>query len=200
MKHKRDTSAKRDAILDAAIDAFIETGLESTSMDQIAEKASASKRTVYNHFSSKEILIEEAFNRFLSRAFEGHKIEYEANRSIEDQLSDFADAKIKLAEDPKQLGLMRVTLGAFVTYPDMAQRVVSFSDSQEDGLVAWIKAANKDGRLSVKDPDMAAEVFWSMFAGTFFWPPLVRGPIGKKEGNKLKAELIQLFLARYQAD
>ena len=196
-RKKRDTSAKRESILDAAIDAFIEFGFEKTSMDAIAERAGASKRTVYNHFSSKESLIEEAFNRFLRDAFESKKIEYDPERSVEDQLGDFADSKMALTEDPKQLGLMRVTLCAFVTYPQMAERAVLFSDSQEDGLVTWLQRATDDGRLNVEDPELAAESFWSLFAGTFFWPPLVRGPVAQKEGQKLKAEFIQLFLARY---
>ncbi len=197
-RKKRDTSAKREAIINGAIDAFIEFGFEKTSVDQIAEMANSSKRTVYNHFPSKEALIEEAFNLFLKEAFESHNIEYDSNRLIEDQLGEFADAKMKLTEDPKQLGLMRVTLSAFVTYPEMAERAVLFSDSQKDGLVKWLKDATKDGKLKVKDPELAAEAFWSLFAGTFFWPPIVRGPVDKKRGQKLKSAFIQIFMARYR--
>ena len=197
VRKKRDTSEKRESILNAAIDAFIEFGFEKTSMDLIAERANSSKRTVYNHFSSKESLIEEAFNRFLRGAFESKNIEYDPKKSIEDQLGNFADSKMKLTEDSKQLGLMRVTLSAFITHPQMAERAVLFSDSQEDGLVKWLKKATRDGRLNVKDPELAAESFWSLFAGTFFWPPIIRGPVEKKEGQKLKTEFIQLFLARY---
>ena len=197
VRKKRDTSAKRESILNAAIDAFIEFGFEKTSMDLIAERANSSKRTVYNHFSNKESLIEEAFNRFLRGAFESKNIEYDPKKSIKDQLGDFADSKMKLTEDSKQLGLMRVTLSAFITHPQMAERAVLFSDSQEDGLVKWLKNATRDGRLNVTDPELAAESFWSLFAGTFFWPPIIRGPVEKKEGQKLKTEFIQLFLARY---
>lgn len=183
--------------MDAAVDAFIEFGFEKTSMDRVAEKANASKRTVYNHFSSKESLIEEAFNRFLRGAFESKNIEYDARRPIEEQLGEFADSKMDLTQDPKQLGLMRVTLSAFITHPEIAVRAVSFSDSQEDGLVKWLLEANRDGRLRVQDPELAAASFWSLFSGTFFWPPIVRGPVGEKEGQRLKAEFIQMFLARY---
>ncbi len=197
VRKKRDTSAKRESILNAAIDAFIEFGFEKTSMDLIAERANSSKRTVYNHFSSKESLIEEAFNRFLRDAFESKNIEYDPNKSIEAQLGDFAESKMKLTEDSKRLGLMRVTLSAFITHPQMAERAVLFSDSQEDGFVKWLKKATRDGRLNVKDPKLAAETFWSLFSGTFFWPPIVRGPVDKKEGQKLKTEFIRLFLARY---
>ncbi|MEW8623912.1 MAG: TetR/AcrR family transcriptional regulator [Candidatus Thiodiazotropha endolucinida] len=198
-RKKRDTSAKREAIVNGAIDAFIEFGFDKTSMDLIAEKANSSKRTVYNHFPSKESLIEEAFNQFLKDAFESHNIEYDSTRPVEDQLGEFADAKMKLTEDPRQLGLMRVTLSAFVSYPEMAERAVLFSDSQEDGLITWLKDATKDGQLNVKNPELAAESFWSLFAGTFFWPPIVRGPVDKNHGQKLKSEFIQMFLARYRS-
>ncbi|MES9924516.1 MAG: TetR/AcrR family transcriptional regulator [Candidatus Thiodiazotropha endolucinida] len=198
VRKKRDTSAKRESILNAAIDAFIEFGFDKTSMDSIAERANSSKRTVYNHFPSKESLIEEAFTRFLKDAFESKNIEYDPQKSIEDQLGEFAVSKMKITEDPKKLGLMRVTLSAFITHPQMAERAVLYSDSQEDGLVKWLKKANHDGRLNIKDPELAAESFWSLFAGTFFWPPIVRGPVEKNEGEKLKAEFIQLFLARYR--
>ncbi len=199
-RKKRDTTAKRESILSAATDAFIEFGFEKTSMDLIAEKANASKRTVYNHFPSKEGLIEEAFNLFLRDAFESKNIEYDPQKTIEVQLGEFADSKMKITEDPRQLGLMRVTLSAFVTHPQMAERAVLFSDSQEDGLVKWLKKAMEDGRLNIKDPELAAESFWSLFSGTFFWPPIIRGPVDKKVGWKLKAEFIQLFLARYGSE
>ena len=198
-RKKRDTSAKRESILDAAIDAFIEFGFEKTSMDLIAERANSSKRTVYNHFSNKELLIEEAFNRFLRESFESKNIEYDPDKSIEEQLGHFADSKMKITEDSRQLGLMRVTLSAFITHPQMAERAVLFSDSQEDGLVKWLRKASLDGRLKVEDAELAAEAFWSLFAGTFFWPPIIRGPVEKEEGEKLKTEFIQLFLARYMS-
>ncbi len=48
---------KRQAILQAARDAFQEHGVHNTSMDELAALAQVSKRTVYNHFASKEVLI-----------------------------------------------------------------------------------------------------------------------------------------------
>ena len=54
----RDKSKKRAIILEGAIDVFIEMGYELASMDKIAEVAGVSKRTVYNHFGSKENLFQ----------------------------------------------------------------------------------------------------------------------------------------------
>lgn len=53
---QRLTDRKRDAIVRAAVEEFRASGYEATSMDRIAEAAGVSKRTVYNHFPSKEAL------------------------------------------------------------------------------------------------------------------------------------------------
>ncbi|HHP7241522.1 MAG TPA: TetR/AcrR family transcriptional regulator [Cyclobacteriaceae bacterium] len=47
----------RERILRAAFELFAQQGFESTSMDQIARRASISKGNVYNHFVSKESLL-----------------------------------------------------------------------------------------------------------------------------------------------
>ena len=67
-RKKRDTSRKRESIIDAAIRAFQEDGFDNTSMDRIAEVAGASKRTVYNHFESKEDLFGAVVERFMGEA------------------------------------------------------------------------------------------------------------------------------------
>ena len=62
-------SIKRDIILDAATMAFRDEGYECTSMDRIAELAGASKRTVYNHFGSKEALFQAVVERLFELYF-----------------------------------------------------------------------------------------------------------------------------------
>ncbi len=50
------TEEKRQAILEAAWDAFREKGFEATTMSEIAARAGGSKATVYGYFDSKETL------------------------------------------------------------------------------------------------------------------------------------------------
>ena len=54
---RRRSDKKREAIIQAATQAFQEFGVNGTSMDKLAELANVSKRTVYNHFSTKEDLV-----------------------------------------------------------------------------------------------------------------------------------------------
>ncbi|MFA0698755.1 TetR/AcrR family transcriptional regulator, partial [Vibrio sp. 10N.222.49.C9] len=47
---KTRSELKREAILTAAKQSFLEFGVKNTSMDKLASLANVSKRTVYNHF------------------------------------------------------------------------------------------------------------------------------------------------------
>ncbi len=50
---------KKKQIVEAAIAEFQEKGYAGASMDRISERAQVSKRTVYNHFESKDVLFKE---------------------------------------------------------------------------------------------------------------------------------------------
>jgi len=53
----------RTAILDAATELLLEQGLETVSMDEVAERASVSKATIYRWWPSKETLALDALYR-----------------------------------------------------------------------------------------------------------------------------------------
>lgn len=55
-----------EAILRAAIPTFVEQGYDKASMDEVAARASTTKRTVYAHYGSKEAL----FRHALAKAVE----------------------------------------------------------------------------------------------------------------------------------
>ena len=194
---RRDTSRKRESILDAAQQAFMDEGYDNSSMDRIAEMAEASKRTVYNHFPSKEELFQAVLNRLFDEACALKQIAYDAERSVEAQLGDFANAKMEILKNPAWLGMMKVTAGVFVSNPELAKESVLRAEDREDTLAAWLQAAADDGRMHVPDPKLAAGAFWAMVSGAFFWPTIFLGPMKTSEARAMKEELIQMFLARY---
>jgi AcrR family transcriptional regulator len=57
MTHSRDTSAMADRILKTADRLFYRQGIRAIGVDTIAAQAGISKRTLYNHYPSKEALI-----------------------------------------------------------------------------------------------------------------------------------------------
>jgi len=200
MSPKRDTSKKRHEILDAAVREFQAVGYENTSMDRIAESAGASKRTVYNHFASKEQLFQAAFDRLKDELQELKSISYDPKRGLTEQLGDFVDAKRAAAENPAWLGLMKVATAVFIANPDMARETMARIAEEEDRLVTWLQDATADGRMSVENPTRVAQVFWAMVSGGFYWPSLYLGPVAGEEAVALKEEMVALFMARYGAD
>lgn len=196
-RKKRDTSRKRAEILNAAVDAFREHGYDNTSMDRIAEVAGASKRTVYNHFESKEVLFEAVIEEFHVQARELKQIPYDPDAEMEPQLLAFVDAKLTLLADPEWSGLMRVGLGVLIRDPAFAQRAMERAEADHDTLVDWLRAAHDDGRLVVPDPQTSAALFWSTVAGAFFWPSLMGAPPKKAVARRLKQALIESFLTSH---
>ena len=195
----RDTSRKRDSILDAALEAFQNEGFDNASMDRVAEIAGASKRTVYNHFASKDALFKAVINRFMGEISALKQIPYDAERSLEEQLALFAETKLSILDNPAWLGLFKVGLGVLIRDPELARESLAQAETGEDYLAHWLQAATADGRLHVEEPDLAAEMFWAMLSGAFIWPHLLQGPMDAAHIGSLKEELIQTFLARYRA-
>jgi len=189
----RDTSRKRTEILNAAARVFIEVGYDRASMDAIADEAGASKRTVYNHFPSKEELFGQVIQRFMSDAQQLKRVRYEADKGLESQLAQFAHAMRQPTRDPIWLGLMRV----ITTSPAVVDEVVTQVSREEDTLAVWIRAANADGRLAAPDPDLAAQAFWAMLSGAFLMPAIFATPVPETQAERIQEELVGMFLARY---
>ena len=64
------TEAKRDAIIAAASEVFLESGFEGASMAEIAARVGGSKATLYGYFSSKEELFLEVTNGEAKQQFD----------------------------------------------------------------------------------------------------------------------------------
>jgi TetR/AcrR family transcriptional regulator of autoinduction and epiphytic fitness len=190
--------AKRETILAAAITAFRDIGFECTSMDRIAELAGASKRTVYNHFQSKEALFRAVVARLFDESMALKEVEWDPSRSLEDQLTEFVRAKTLLAEDKAALCLTRVVLGVYIRRPELMQEVVARAAEDETALANWLRHSHEAGRLSVPDPELAAHMFGKMTAGVLFWPQLLDGQMDPETRDTLTREVVHTFLARYR--
>ena len=199
-RKKRDTSKKRESILDAALEGFIAEGYEHASMDRIAEIAGASKRTVYNHFSSKEELFLEVVGRMFDEAYELKQIPYDPDRELDEQLTEFVDAKIAVAQIPGWMGMMKNFFSLSGSNPELIRQVMTQVEAEEDTLATWFEAAAADGRVEIPDAKMVSALFWAMVGGVFFWPLLMSGPIKQKQAKLIKSEIVRLFLNSYSSE
>ena len=82
------SDVKREAIIQAATQAFQEYGVNGTSMDKLAELANVSKRTVYNHFATKEDLVMHLITKQFEEAKLSITVEYDSSRDLSEQLCE----------------------------------------------------------------------------------------------------------------
>ena len=197
----RLTDRKRAAILDAAVAEFRDAGYEATSMDRIAASAGVSKRTVYNHFPSKEALFTRILEQMWERGADGLDIPYRADRPLRAQLQELVAQKMRLLHDPSFTDLARVAIAAGVHHPDLARDLVARLGDREEGLTAWVRAAAADGRLKTKDPAFASMQLQGLVKGFAFWPQIAMGqpPLSAAQQEQVVEGAVEMFLAYYAA-
>lgn len=191
-------SEKRAAILSGATEVFRTEGYENASMDRIAEVAAVSKRTVYNHFGSKDALFAAVVQQLIDQIHALKNIEFDPQRSLESQLHEFARAKTAAIDDPSMLALVRVALGVAIKRPEFAREVMNKAKEGEESLVKWLEAAEKAGALRVPNSFIAAQLFWAMVSGALFWPQVIDAPMSDALRAAAAEEVIETFLCRFR--
>ncbi|MFL6533313.1 TetR/AcrR family transcriptional regulator [Pseudomonas alvandae] len=197
---QRLTERKREAILQAAIAEFRSSGFEVTSMDRIAATAGVSKRTVYNHFPSKEELFAEILNRLWNSITAEQDMPYRSQAPLRKQLQTLLQAKLQLLADENFLDLARIAIAATIHSPERAQDMVSRMGEREEGLTAWIRQAQADGRLKPVEPAFAAQQMHGLLKTFAFWPQVSMGQpsLTQEEQTRVIESALDMFLSRYE--
>lgn len=196
-RKKRDTSLKRKVILEGAIKVFTKTGFHASNMDHIAEVAGVSKRTIYNHFPSKEILFQEIVADFLRQRDEIKPIRYLSALSLEEQLKEFAKAELFLINDPVRRGLSKLFTSVFLMDIDFGRKTRSQYEPHR-AFIIWLNSAKEDQKLYFQSPELAARVFYGLVEGCLTYPALFTDGESLKNIEPLLNEIIHAFLACYQ--
>lgn len=198
-KKKSRSELKREAIVQAAKVAYQEYGVDATSMDKIAELAQVSKRTVYNHFASKEALVMHLLTDLWNQAMVQVDIQYDPKTPLDSQLNELLMHEVNLVGGREYIDLARVAMGHFLFQPEAMQKELEKFNNEQTALSLWLEAASKDKKLSVKDTELAFTQLHSLLKGSCFWPQIVQiAPVlSAPEKRALVKETVEMFLARY---
>lgn len=112
---------KRNNILQAATDLFLQHGFSQTSMDLVANTAGVSKQTVYSHFSNKDAL----FSAVIELKCSEYQLDPEHMEGDELQPRDvmirIGDQFVSLLKDPQAVAMYRVVIGEATNTPHVAE-------------------------------------------------------------------------------
>ena len=196
---QRLTDRKREAIVRAAVEEFRSAGYEATSMDRIAAVAGVSKRTVYNHFPSKEELFALILEELWQSSVASVELPYRADQPLDVQLLQLLRQKLDLLGDANFIDLARVAMAEIIHSPERAQAIVCRMGEKESGVSAWIRAAIADGRLRQVDPEFAGHQLQGLVKSFAFWPQVTMGqaPLAPAERTRVAESAVAMFLGFY---
>jgi TetR/AcrR family transcriptional regulator of autoinduction and epiphytic fitness len=195
----RLTDRKRQAILTAAADQFRANGFEASSMDKIAASAGVSKRTVYNHFPSKEDLFAETLIELYSGSATILEVPYRSDAPLREQLTALMALKAASMADPQFLALSKVAIAEAVHAPERVRPLVARLGEREQGVTTWIRAAQADGRIKAGDPEFAAALLQGQVKALAFWPQMTLDvpPLTPAQQAALVEAAVSMFLSYF---
>lgn len=76
----------RARLLDAAYEQFSRTGIQRTSMEEVAKRANLSRITLYRRFATKDVLVEQVIHREFRRYFEQYIVDITSAKTVADRI------------------------------------------------------------------------------------------------------------------
>jgi TetR/AcrR family transcriptional regulator of autoinduction and epiphytic fitness len=201
IKKKSRSEIKREAILNAAKEAFQEFGVQNTSMDKLSAMAQVSKRTVYNHFASKEAIVMELLSELWRQAMAEEQISGLNSLPIDKQLESLLESEIRVVTAPQYIELAKVALGHYFYKPEELKEQQAKMSKKDTAIYTWLGKQVEQGKLQIDDVTLAGTQLHSLVKGSAFWPQILgmQPSLEEHEVKALAASTTQLFLSQYQA-
>lgn len=198
--HRELATSKRESVLAAATELFLEDGYDRTSLARIAERAGVSKATLFKQFPTKAALFEATVLAAGGTA---------VPEPVDVPLADFAAglvvlgrAYVELVTRPEMTALMRTVIAESPRFPELRERTFDFGTLPVlAALGRYLRDAHAAGVAEIDDPDTASAQFLGMIASSVFWPRLVHGTwsITDEEQDQVIEAAARTIAARYGA-
>ncbi|MBC7304818.1 MAG: TetR/AcrR family transcriptional regulator [Nocardia sp.] len=159
--------ARREELLDTALDLFLEHGFELATIDMIASSVHMTKRTVYARYPDKAALFLAAVRRAIDREAVGPEVLADLdNGNLAETLAAVARLRIGQVMTPHGLKLQRIINTEGYRFPEI---FVAHNQVSTGPVVTFVASvldrARAAGQITDIDTDQAARAFMSMAVG-----------------------------------
>jgi TetR/AcrR family transcriptional regulator, regulator of autoinduction and epiphytic fitness len=190
---------KRQAILDAAVQNFLATGYERTTLETVAKDAGVSTATVYKHFSTKRAL----FGGIMEHIWE---TEVDLVNSVDQGtdsvaiLTAIAQEYAQLLRQPQVEALFRVIIAEAPRFPELGEELYyRGKEPYLKRLHTYLQKESELNRFQITDIPLAARQFLGMINDVIFWPRflIMDLKISDSDIENVIINAVETFLARY---
>lgn len=188
--------SKREDIVTAAVDVFLERGYAGTSISEVAKAAGVIKATIYSHFKDKEQLFTAIIEEITIKKMQ---LDFDAMSNLLADLTprEFVEKMYKkfsmLEKDPHYLRLVRILIGESARFPELPElylKVVLLK-----GMTLATKYFDLHPELKIKDSFAAGHIIGGSFWSLLVWQQILGGarirPLESKRVKNLLIELIE---------
>lgn len=153
----RRGEARREALLEAARELFLQHGYAGASMEELIQRTGGSKASLYSYFGSKdglfEVMVVEGCAQFLRDVAIPTKVEGD----LESTLCAFGLRFFRLFTEPTRVQLMRTIIAEANRFPRLAEQFYENGPRRaRKQLAAFLADCHQQGLIVVEDPDFAA--------------------------------------------
>ena len=198
-KHNPSSRTKRQRILAAATELFLEKGFSAASTTELIRRTGGSKSTIYSYFGDKAGLFTAVVDELLVDSVSLLESLDLAELSVRDALVQIADQYLKVVLSERYVGLMRIVIAEVNRFPEIGKAFyergpgLSYAKFQN-----FLNARNAANEIAIIDTARATDLFF----GTLLHRELLRRIYGVefKELRNRSATAIAVsdeFLLRY---
>lgn len=169
---KKPSSPKREALLQAAMQVFSESGYQGATMDEIARRAGVAKGTSYLHFSDKADLFYAVFESWMAEMMAATEQALVQAETASERLMAMALSAVDVMEVHREWFPLTLEVWSASTTPALRERFSDILQRMYAGyraeIAALIRAGQQAGELRVEaDAEALAALLTGAIDGLF---------------------------------
>jgi AcrR family transcriptional regulator len=188
---------RREAILRAATEAFLEKGYEGAGIDDIIQRVGGSKRTIYGYFGNKEGLFAAVVTENTERALGPLSREDLHGNDLSSTLLRFGLRYLELLMTPTALGLYRVVVAEGARFPRLAEAFFESGPGRASEMLAeTLREFRRAREVRAEDFRPAAEKFVGMVRDDLHLRVVLglRRPPDREEAEESVRRAVEIFV------
>ncbi len=192
--------ARRQAMMDAALELFMERGYAGTGISDVVRRSGGSLSTFYELFGSKAGLfsaIVQAKSATVVAIFDDPGIDAKSPREA---LTELGHRLFALVMGPEGMAAIRAIILEGAEYPELADTFFHHGpEVGETRVAAYLAQQTEKGRLKIDDPRRAAEQFCALIRGEFHLRAVcgLPLPLDAETRDRHIEETVAMFLRAY---